>query len=66
MQAQQQAQMNQILRPLIEGYQERMQSYKKKFDALQALSKKVGTEYTQLVQKVHENELVKKVKNIRN
>lgn len=50
--------INPLVKPLIEGYQERMQKYKTEFETLQRLSKQCGTDYTMLAQKVHENELV--------
>ena len=50
--------INPLVKPLIEGYQERMQKYKTEFETLQRLSKQCGTDYTMLAQQVHENELV--------
>lgn len=54
-------QVNQLLQPVVAAYQERMAGYKKSFETAQALLKKAGSEYTKIVQQVHENELVKKV-----
>jgi len=40
--------INPLVKPLIEGYQERMQKYKNEFETLQKLSKQCGTDYTML------------------
>lgn len=54
-------QINPMVQPLLAGYQERAQKETAEAQALQALSKKLGAEYTKLVQQVHENEIVKRV-----
>lgn len=50
-----------MVQPLIAGYQERAQKDTNELKLLQELSKKLGGEYTTLVQQVHENDIVKRV-----
>lgn len=50
-----------MVQPLIAGYQERAQKETNEIQLLQGLAKKLGGEYTTLVQQVHENDIVKRV-----
>ena len=50
-----------MVQPLIAGYKERAEKETNEIQTLQTLSKKLGTEFTKIVQQVHENEIVKRV-----
>jgi hypothetical protein len=58
-------QMNPLIQPLVAGFKERVEKEQAGLQALQAISKKIGTEYTRLVQQVNENDIVKKVARIK-
>ena len=55
--------MNPLVQPLILGYQERAQKQQQELQVLQAHAKKLTNEYSKVVQQLHENEIVKKVKS---